>query len=76
MRELIEFVAKSLVDKPDSVEVTEEVEGTAVTLRITVDPDDMGKVIGRQGRIVRAIRTLARAAAVKAGQWVEVEIGP
>jgi predicted RNA-binding protein YlqC (UPF0109 family) len=74
MKELLEFIARNLVDAPDAVRVTEEHEGGTVVLRLEVDPDDVGKVIGRGGRIARGIRAVMRAAAVKAGTTVSVEI--
>lgn len=75
MRALVEFLAKNLVDDPASVEVTEAFDGDKLVLHLTVAPDDMGKVIGKGGRIVRAIRTVVKAAATKSGQYVDVEIG-
>ncbi|MDK2822155.1 MAG: uncharacterized protein PWQ67_1201 [Clostridia bacterium] len=74
MRELVEFLAKSLVDNPDQVKVN-EVEGErSVVLELTVAPEDMGKVIGKQGRIAKAIRTVVKAAAARQGKKVVVEI--
>ena len=74
MKELLEFIAKSLVDNPEKVDVT-EVEGKkSIILELRVDPDDMGKVIGKQGRIAKAIRTVMKASAVKEGKKVIVEI--
>lgn len=74
MKELVEFIAKSLVDNPDEVEVT-EIEGErSIILELRVAPDDMGKVIGKQGKIAKSIRTLTRAAATKEGKRVVVEI--
>ena len=74
MRELVEFLARSLVDRPEAVEVREVAGEHSVVLEIRVDPADVGKVIGRQGRIVRAIRAVARAAGARAGKRVEVEV--
>jgi len=74
MRELVEFLARSLVDKPDAVQVDEVGDGRSITIEVRVAPDDMGKVIGRRGRTVNAIRTVAKAAAVKQGVHVDVEI--
>ncbi len=71
---LVEFVVVPLVDEPDAVEVTAEDVDGRVAVDIRVDPDDVGKVIGRQGRIIRSIRTLARAAASRQGMHVEVEL--
>ncbi len=74
MRELVEFIARTLVDHPDAVQVR-EVEGErTIVIEVTVAPDDIGKIIGRQGRIVNALRTVVRAAAVRTGKRVMVEI--
>ena len=61
MRELVEFIAKSLVDSPDEVRIDEVSQDRATVLELHVSPDDLGKVIGRQGRTARAIRTLMGA---------------
>ncbi|MCL2578241.1 MAG: KH domain-containing protein [Defluviitaleaceae bacterium] len=74
MNELLSMVAKRLVDEPDKVEVIEEESNGITTLRLKVAPDDMGKVIGKQGRIARAIRTLVKAAAINEEKKVNVEI--
>lgn len=71
---MIELIAKSLVDNPDMVEVNEITKDTSVILEVKVAPDDMGKIIGKQGKIAKAIRTLAKAAATKEGVKVSVEI--
>ncbi len=74
MVELVEAIAKSLVDKPEEVKV-KEVEGRqAIIIELTVAPEDMGKVIGKQGRIAKALRTVVKAAATKANKKVVVEI--
>lgn len=74
MKELLEMLAKSLVDHPESVEVS-QVEGErSIILELKVAADDMGKVIGKQGRIAQALRTIVKAAAVKEGKKVMVEI--
>ena len=74
MKALIEFIARSLVDAPDQVQVT-EVEGEQTTvLELKVAKEDLGKVIGKQGRIAKAIRVVMRAAAVRQGEKVMVEI--
>lgn len=74
MGELVEYIAKSLVDNPDLVEVN-EVEGSqSLIIELKVAPDDMGKVIGKQGRIAKAIRTVVKAAATKENKRVIVEI--
>jgi predicted RNA-binding protein YlqC (UPF0109 family) len=74
MVELVEFLAKSLVDKPEAVEV-KQVEGEhSIIIELKVAEDDMGKVIGKQGRIAKAIRTVVKAAAAKQNKRVVVEI--
>ncbi len=74
MRELLEYLAKALVDNPDKVEVT-SVEGErSVILQLRVDPEDVGKVIGKKGRIAQAMRTLIKASATKDGRNAIVEI--
>ena len=74
MKELLEIVAKALVDYPDEVSVN-EVEGEkSIILELRVAKDDMGKVIGKQGRIAKAIRTVIKASAVKENKRVVVEI--
>ena len=74
MRELLTFVAQSLVDHPDQVVVRETEGPEAVILELSVDEDDMGKVIGRQGRIAKAMRTVVKAAATRENKKVTVEI--
>ncbi|WP_066683703.1 KH domain-containing protein [Christensenella intestinihominis] len=74
MRELVEYIAKNLVDEPDAVRVTEREEDNAFILELTVAPDDMGKVIGKQGRIAKAIRTVVKAATTKSPKKYIVEI--
>ena len=74
MLALVEHLAKSLVDQPDAVKVTQVENGKEITIHLTVAPEDMGKVIGKQGRIAKAIRTVDKAAAVKANKKVTVEI--
>lgn len=74
MGELVEFIAKSLVDNPDEV-VVKEVEGTqSIIIELKVAPEDMGRIIGKQGRIAKAIRTVAKAASIKDNKRVVVEI--
>ena len=74
MREVLEYIARNLVDDPDSVEVT-TVEGEgSITLKLSVAPEDMGKVIGRGGRTARAIRDVVRAAGTRSGDTALVEI--
>ncbi len=74
MKDLLEYIARNLVDDPDAVRVTEDHDGDVLLLRLEVGPDDVGKVIGRGGRIARSIRAVIRAAAVKADIAVSVEI--
>jgi predicted RNA-binding protein YlqC (UPF0109 family) len=74
LKELIEYMAKALVDDPDQVSV-EEIEGTSATIyELRVGPEDMGRVIGKQGRVANAMRTLLRAAAARQGRRVTLEI--
>jgi len=72
--DLVAHIARSLVEDQDAVRVEEAEEDGALVLRLYVAPDEIGKVIGRQGRIVRALRTLVRASAVREGRRVLVEI--
>jgi predicted RNA-binding protein YlqC (UPF0109 family) len=72
--ELLAYLARLLVDEPDAVRVEEEERDDALVLFLTVAPEDVGKVIGRQGRIVRALRTIVRAAAAHEGRRVLVEV--
>jgi uncharacterized protein len=74
VKEVLDYVARHLVDDPDAVEVTEEEGDRSVVLRLKVAPEDMGKVIGKRGRTVRAIRSLVRAAASRRGLSTMVEI--
>ena len=74
MKDLLEYLAKSIVDYPDDVQI-EAIEGErSVILQLRVNPEDMGKVIGKQGRIAQALRTLVKAAATKQGKSAIVEI--
>ncbi len=74
MKELVEFLARSLVDNPEQVRVTERNEGDTTIFELKVAQEDMGKVIGKQGKIARAIRTLVKASSVKENKRVNVEI--
>ncbi|MBR5508037.1 MAG: KH domain-containing protein [Clostridia bacterium] len=74
MKELLEFIAKSLVDIPDDVYVTESESGTSVVLELHVNESDMGKVIGKQGRIAKSIRAVIKACASRENKKVIVEI--
>lgn len=74
LRVLVEEVVSPLVDAPSELEVTSSQEGSDVLIEIAVSPDDAGKVIGRQGRVIKSIRTLVRAAATRKGLNVDVEL--
>ena len=74
MDELVLFIAKSLVDKPDEVKVEMHEDDDAFVIELSVDPSDVGKVIGKQGRIAKAIRVVMRAAATRKEQKIMVEI--
>ena len=74
MKELLEFLARSLVDHPEQVRVEETESSDGVLLRLTVAKEDVGKVIGKQGRIARALRTVVKASAVRDGKQATVEI--
>ncbi len=74
MQELIEYIAKSLASKPEDVKVTYEMEDDRMVLKLEVAPEDKGKIIGRQGRVAQAMRTLLRVAAIKDDTRVILEI--
>lgn len=74
MKELVEVIAKSLVDSPDEVVVTEKETAKATVIELKVAPSDMGKVIGKQGRIAKAIRSVVKAAASRDDKKVIVDI--
>ncbi|MBO4887454.1 MAG: KH domain-containing protein [Firmicutes bacterium] len=74
MKELVEIIVKALVDAPDQVVITEETQNDEQVISIKVAAEDMGKVIGKQGRIAKAIRTVVKAAAIKDDTKVSVEI--
>ena len=74
MRELVEVITKALVDNPEAVVVTEKEEGKTLVLEVKVADSDMGKVIGKQGRIAKAIRSVVKAAAAKEDKKVIVDI--
>ena len=74
MKELVEVIAKSLVDHPEERSVTEEETENVITVTLKVAADDMGKVIGKQGRIAKSIRTVVKAAASKIDKKVVVDI--
>lgn len=74
MKQVLEIIAKSLVENPEAVNVTEVPGEDSLVLELRVDPSDMGKVIGKQGRIAKAIRTVVKAAASRENKHVVVEI--
>ena len=74
MKELVEVIASKLVDSQDEVVVTETEDDSQIVLNLTVAPADMGKVIGKQGRIAKAIRTVVRAAGSKSDKKIMVDI--
>jgi uncharacterized protein len=74
VQELVEYLAKGLVDKPDEVRVERVEKDGAVVLELHVAPDDVGKVIGRQGRIARALRTIVRASGARSNERALLEI--
>ncbi|MSQ08252.1 MAG: KH domain-containing protein [Dehalococcoidia bacterium] len=74
MREMVEYVARALASNPDAVKVTEQLDANHRMIILEVDEKDKGKVIGRDGRVAQALRSLLRVAAVKAGERVTLEI--
>ena len=74
MVELVRYIAASLVEKPEAVDVREVENEDGIVIELRVDPEDMGKVIGKQGRIAKAIRTVVKAASAKSEKPVFVEI--
>ena len=74
MKDLLLYIARNLVENPDAVTVTEVEGDQELTLELRVDPDDMGKVIGRQGRIAKEIRALMRSVAQRQGKKLSVDI--
>ena len=74
MQELIEYVARGLVSNPDEVSVEEIPSGRLTLYEITVAEDDVGKIIGRQGKVIRALRTLVKASATRQGIRVDVDV--
>ena len=75
MKELIEFLARSLVDNPDAVEVEEEKDGDRIVYHLYVADEDMGRVIGKEGRVANALRTMLKVAATREGARASLEIG-
>src|SRR5437879_7045163 len=74
LKGLVEYVARALVDKPDAVKVDEVQDGNTTVYELEVDEEDVGKVIGRQGRVVRGIRALVKAAATRKGTRVDLDV--
>jgi len=74
MKELLTIIAKNLVQNPEAVSVEEEQQDSTLVLKLRVDPEDMGKVIGKQGRIAKSIRSVVKAAAIHNNKKVTVEI--
>ena len=74
MASLVEAIARALVAKPEEVKVTEVSDGKNIVIKLSVDKDDIGKIIGKSGRIAKAMRTVVKAAAIKANKRVTVEI--
>ncbi|MCR5098043.1 MAG: KH domain-containing protein [Lachnospiraceae bacterium] len=74
MKELVEVIAKALVENPDKVEVTEKENDHSIIVELRVDPSDMGKVIGKQGRIAKSIRSVVKAAGSKLDKKIIVDI--
>jgi predicted RNA-binding protein YlqC (UPF0109 family) len=74
MKDLVEYIAKSIVNAPDDVVITEEEAEDGLTLKLQVNDEDKGRIIGKQGRVAQAMRTLLRVKAAKAGTRVNLEI--
>lgn len=74
MGEIVSILAKALVDHPEQIEVKEIEDGQSIVIELKVAPEDMGKIIGKQGKIAKAIRTVVKAAAIKQNKKVTVEI--
>jgi len=74
MKELLEYIVKNIVSKPDAVKIDEQKTADGVLLNLTVDKEDMGVVIGKEGRIIRAIRSLVRIKAIRDGVRVDLEL--
>jgi predicted RNA-binding protein YlqC (UPF0109 family) len=74
MKELIETIAKALVDHPEEVRIVEKESERSIVFELSVHPDDMGKVIGKQGRIAKALRTVVHAAAINEKRRINIEI--
>jgi predicted RNA-binding protein YlqC (UPF0109 family) len=74
VRELVEYLTKSIVDEPDEVSVEEVDAGRVTVYEVTVAEDDVGKIIGRQGKVIRAVRSVVKAAATRQGTRVDVDV--
>jgi predicted RNA-binding protein YlqC (UPF0109 family) len=74
MKDLVEYIAKSIVNEPDAVKVEEETDEEGITLKLSVADDDKGRIIGKEGRIAQAMRTLLKVKAAKAATKVRLEI--
>jgi len=74
MKDLVEFLARNLVDNPDAVQVAEVDSGRVIVYELQVADDDVGQVIGRQGKVIRAIRTLTKAGAARQGLRVDIDV--
>jgi len=74
VQELVEFIAKSLVEHPENIRVEQVSKEHETVYRLHVAPEDMGRIIGKQGKIAKAIRTVVKAAAIKSGERVYVDI--
>ena len=73
MKETLEILVRNLVDNKDKIEITEKENGNDVTLELRVDPSDMGKVIGKQGKVAKSIRTVMKSVSVKEGKRANIE---
>jgi uncharacterized protein len=74
MRELVEYLVESLAENPEAVQVEEVAAGRMTVYEVSVAEDDVGKIIGRQGKVIRAIRTVVKAAATRQGTRVDVDV--
>ena len=74
MEELIRYIAQNLVDHPEDIKIVTKEDADEVTIELSVHPDDMGKIIGKQGRMAKAIRTIVKAAAVKDGRQIRYNV--
>lgn len=72
MKKLIKFIVSSIVDKPQAVKISETINDNLATFTLSVSPEDMGKIIGREGKVIKAIRTLLRVRAMKEGGGVQL----